>query len=266
MDRGLRARGSPIARNICEWTANLYQITNWEVQGRQFYPTKDMPDRYSLVGFREKLIKEGWLINVLSGTPETPRGSQVHSIYYSSAKEMEENPQLKDRTYDFKNVYPWRDVALQALVHAGWRPDCAISQRRNIQKSLPPHDPHGRLVFSTMTHMRDIPLGEGHGSSYGAWLREENGGLQVTSGAFFQDNIGYSVTWEKDATTGVATHGWIIGYDAISQQPPVAITEGSLLHALRRVQSYLNTEHSFPEYRYIGLRAGNAETQKSLER
>ena len=132
-------------------------------------------------------------------------------------------------------MHSWKDTALQALVHAGWRPDCATSQRRNVLKSLLPEDPTGKLVCSTMMHMRDIPLGCGLGSSYGAWLREEKGGLMVTAGAFFQDNIGYSISWEKDSTEELASHGWIIGYDAVSQSPPVSIIEGSLLHALRRV-------------------------------
>ena len=88
----------------------------------------------------------------------------------------------------------------------------------------------------------------------------------MTAGAFFQDNIGYSVTWEQDSTEELTTHGWMIGYDTTSQSPPVSIIEGSLLHALHRVRRYLGAEQSSHTYRYIGVQAGSAETEKSLER
>ena len=159
----------------------------------QYIPIGGIPERTYSEGFQEQLLQEEWTVNVLNATPETPSKAQIHSIYYSTAKEMEENPQLKDCTYDFKNVQSWKDVAIQGLVHAGWRPDCAKPQYRNVLKAVPPYDPRARLVFGTLEGMKDIPLGSDAGGSYGRWLRQEQEGLMITTGAFYEHNIGYSL-------------------------------------------------------------------------
>ena len=238
----MRAGGSSIANNTRAWSASLYGIKNWERVAVQFYPSPPMEDRVYAQGHWDKPIKEEWIVSILNRTPETPTKAQIQSIYYSTAKEVEDSPQFKDRTYDFKDIQSWKEVALQALVHAGWRPDCAMPQQRNIQETPAPKDPKGRIVFSTMTHMWDLPLGEGLGAPYGAWLRQEEGGLHIEASAFFQQNVGYSVTWERSHDKEITTQGWIMGYDTTHNDPPTAIIEGSLLHALRRVHHYLQTQ------------------------
>ena len=48
--------------------------------------------------------------------------------------------------------------------------------------------------------------------------------------------------------------------------PSQAVVEGFLLHALRRVRHHPHKEHPSLPYRYVGLQAGNEETQRGLER
>ena len=80
----------------------------------------------------------------------------VSSIYFSTAVEFETDLRLRCQVYDFRGAESWRDVALQALLRAGWRPDCAIDIHTNLAKTLPPVGPHNRLVFGTWGQMPDF--------------------------------------------------------------------------------------------------------------
>ena len=153
----------------------------------------------------------------------------------------------------------WTDVALHGLTRIGWRPDCVLPQRLNIGSVLPPIDPKERIIFGTRSHMRDLSLGV-ENASYRSWLAEQPGGLHITSGAFFQHGLGYSATWEKTPQGAIQTDGWIHGYDTWSKQPPCAVLEGSVLHALRRVEDYLRKPRSTHPYPlYIAVTAGNQQ-------
>ena len=58
MDRGKRAGGSSVAKNIEKWSARLYQISNWEVRETQFCPSENMGDGYYPMGCHDRLLEE----------------------------------------------------------------------------------------------------------------------------------------------------------------------------------------------------------------
>ena len=119
MDRGLRAGKSSIANSIATMSSHLYQIKSWATEEKQYRPREKLAERYYQAGYQDRLLTEEWTVTLLGDTPETPNKTQIQSVYYSTAKEIEDNPQYKDITYDFKDVQTWKDTALQALVHAG---------------------------------------------------------------------------------------------------------------------------------------------------
>lgn len=87
--------------------------------------------------------------------------------------------------------------------------------------------------------------------------------MACSSGSLFQNALGYITTWENIAHQGEMTDGWIIGYDRQSSAPPWSIMEGSLLHALLRVENHLDQNYT-PVPPCVEVKAGNQDTQQAL--
>ena len=93
MDRGLRAGRSSVLSNIRGWSAHQDQVKNWDVEATQFCPKPQMAGRLYASGYGVKKINEEWTVSIISGRPETPAKTLIQSVYYSTAKEIEGNPQ-----------------------------------------------------------------------------------------------------------------------------------------------------------------------------
>ena len=146
LGRAQRAHNSGVRDRLQSWRAAQYQVGRWNSEVPPFVPTPPLPEGVYQRGQRDYQIRETWRVALLSQMPTPRRSYAVPNIYYSTAEEVEENPQLKDRTYDFRGAGNWRDVAMQALLRVGWRPDCAVAQEIIILKVLPPRDPSTRLA------------------------------------------------------------------------------------------------------------------------
>ena len=120
------------------------------------------------------------------------------------------------------------------------------------------------FVITSISDMQLMPLGVGH-ASYNAWLRNQANGLHTHAGAFFQNNFGFSVTWERLPNKSVQTHGWIMGYDNHAATPPIAVIEGSILHALTRVEQHILSLQLTTQPAYVEIIAGNDESQRAFE-
>ena len=98
-------------------------------------------------------MAETWYVSFLPTVPVETRSYNVTSIYYSAASDIEENPQLRERTYEFKGAESWEEVALHALKRAGRRPDCTVQQEIDIQKSLPFRYENDRLIVGARSQI-----------------------------------------------------------------------------------------------------------------
>ena len=237
MDLALCAYGSNIARGLQRRRSAGNSVQNWTAAQTEVHLDPKPQERVYSKGFRDVRLREKWAVNLPPQLPTVGANLSVPRIYYTSAKEAEENARLKHRTYDFRGAHSWTEVATQALRRVGWRPGSVVPQPQNIRKVLPPIDPQERIIIGTRSHMIDTPLGK-ENPSCAAWLNGQPGGLHVTAGAFFQKGLGYSATWERAPDGHIRTHGWILRHDKWSTQPPQSAPEGSILHALRRVESF----------------------------
>ena len=52
---------------------------------------------------------------MIEGSLTLPPGRRVPSTFYTGAKEVEQNPWMKEATYDFVNTSTWMEVGLQVL-------------------------------------------------------------------------------------------------------------------------------------------------------
>ena len=123
------------------WTMKIYNVTTWARSKTPFCQENPVRAQESR---RERSSKQGtttWHYSTLADPPSTPGFLEVRSTFYSDADEIEDKPMLKQLTYQYENVNSWSDIGAQRLHSAGWRPDCVLPQKVNIDRVLPPQFP-----------------------------------------------------------------------------------------------------------------------------
>ena len=101
-------------------------------------------------GFGTIEIKENWSVRLLGKAPSDLKGGplDVTSIYYTEADLIDSNPELRAKTYSFQNALTSRDMGLQILLAANWRPDCVEVEDRCSGRLPPPETRKGaRILF-----------------------------------------------------------------------------------------------------------------------
>ena len=89
---------------------------------------------------RAEEVPENWTIRLLPKAPDmqTQDTYKVPSIYYTTAEEIQNNPELKGGAFSFKETTSSREIGIQVLTSVGWRPDCAPTQKVFVQRLPPP--------------------------------------------------------------------------------------------------------------------------------
>ena len=140
LDRCSRSRNSSILGRPNGWATRVFAILGRPTAAVPVAPIGISAHRRGVAhgGFREVDIAEKCLRNLLEGVPTIPSRFVVGNTFHSYAEEINNNPESKRRTYNFAGAYSWRDVGLQILTAAGWRPDCVVAHEVNFNRAGPP--------------------------------------------------------------------------------------------------------------------------------
>ena len=69
------------------------------------------------------------------------------SIYHTEADLIEDYPILKTNTYSFEGANTCRDIGMQVLLAAQWRPDRARAQPINVRRLPAPRTSKGGRIL-----------------------------------------------------------------------------------------------------------------------
>ena len=190
-------------------------------------------------GFYEYDIGEKWLCNLMEEMPRVPSKYIVDSIFYSYAEELHLNQELKRKTYNFVGVFSWREVALQVLTAVGWRPDCAVADKLNLTRDLPPVCKAGAPIV--IGNLGEMVWGVNLGArtARDEMNMDTTRQLTVEARAFFIGSYGFSCTYMRTPDGEVSSQGWVVGWDS-EVTAPVFLYEFAILHGCLLALEYLN--------------------------
>ena len=256
MDRCLRAHNSSIQKRMGEWTASVYSVHGWSSSPATVVPSGLVVTRKGVLpgGFYEEDIKETWLCNLMDRAPTLPSTFVVNNTFYSYAEEIDKTQSFKRRTFNFVGAKSWRDVGLQILAAAGWRPDCAVADTISCSKIVPPTCRSGApIIIGNIDEMK--------------WIADcdldTTNMLRIEVRTFYVGGYGFSCSYVRLPSGGVSSQGWIVGWDN-EQYPPVFVHEFAVLHGCMLALSTIRDTRTGSKPALIMVSAGRQLEQERL--
>ena len=136
-----------------------------------------------------------------------------------------------------------------------------MSEAENILKALPPESKMGQLIAQYPTR------GLGGDSmqpcaDYDDWMEGRGRRLVIILRPSFQEGYGASCAYVRKLDGAVYTHGWVLGKDEYSANPPLAVKEGCVLHALSLIEKHMRERKRNTDY--MDVQAGDREIMEAL--
>ena len=207
-------------------------------------------------GFWEIVINEKWICNMLRGAPTLPSEVLVDSIFYSYADEINKDQSFKRKTYNFVSTKNWKDVGLQVLVAAGWRPDCTIADRISCAKVIPPKcRPNAPIIIGNINEMRwgeDCDVSMEHT-------------LQIEVRVFYTGGYGFTCSYLRSPSGEIRSQGWVVGWDN-EQYPPVFMSEFAVLRGCMLARDFIQETETLVNPTIIMISAGRLLEQERILR
>ena len=184
----MKAEASSIQARVVRHVEEAYGMPSWDSDRVAYRPSRPLPGRVVEHRFWDVDMTEYWWASLHERPPALKQMYKTPSVFFTSAKEAEQQPNLKATTFNFHGASNWWSVGLQVLHATGWRPDCTISDRVNLDKVLPPRDPNGWIIIGTREQMR-WQQGECLDREESLW-HSSPGSHSISVGSFFQDKVG----------------------------------------------------------------------------
>ena len=265
LDRCLRATDSSTTKRLHMWSKEQFQVTSWTPVTTEVAPANINKRRRGHTGFWEIDIAERWTCELLREIPVRPDWLSPSSTYHTDAAEINADPELKAKTFNFDGVGSWMDTGMKLLSAIGWRPDCTKPAEINLKETLPPKCGKGREIIigsvefmEWQTEMRNEAENDSETSSKNedtAELKEAGPAqtLDIRIKTFFGKGYGYSCAYMASPDGGISTHGWLFGWvDGLST--PVYVHEFAILHACTLAEEYIEEKGAL--LKEVRIRAG----------
>ena len=231
LDRSLRATRSSIKNRLEKWLSRAYAITSWKPEIVKVTPATVRLARTSTVGIKEVDVKEEWFCSLLQGVPHIPERFTVPSIFYTEADEINSDMEMKEKTYNFRNVNTWYEAGLQVLHASGWGPECAVADIFNTTRALPPKGKkEAQFVIGNFEMMDWIDTPD-FGYSNDIPLPDLSKPADIEVVTFLEKSYAYSCLTFTHPEGEITCQGWVFGWDN-TPVIPVYVHEFAILHAL----------------------------------
>ena len=151
LDGSLRVSNSTIASRLRRELQNIFEVTTLE----SVICTLTLPLRgIFLYDFMQTstAVWENATMTFSQHTevPNIKRERQMNRIFTCQAEEIRGDVAQLDLMFNFEQTFSWIDIALQVLLKAGWRPECAGPQTLNLERSRPARSIRSHVRFNSV--------------------------------------------------------------------------------------------------------------------
>ena len=239
IDRTMRIHHSAIHTETARWLAQLYQMDAWSTEWKQLNTQEHLMHRKGTRNpgeYGTEEMTETWVIRQLTQEPRFTGGEwyKVPSIYYTEADLIMIQPQLKQHTYSFHGTNTAKEVGLQVLLAADWRPDCTTVNVTNVERLIPPETHQGkRILFGPPEANSWLPADEVY--ALGDAPPDENNVIRIEVMSRMYQKWGLTMAYIRFPTKDVRVETRFWGFHQ-GECYPKYNTEAPMLHALEIVR------------------------------